>query len=56
MTRPVPEALAGWPVILRIPVQWGEMDAYGHVNNTVMFRYFESARVDDLAKCCFLRA
>ena len=56
MTHPVPEVLAGWPVVLRIPVQWGEMDAYGHVNNTVLFRYFESARVEYLAKCGFLRS
>jgi acyl-CoA thioester hydrolase len=26
-------------------VQWGEMDALGHVNNTVYFRYFETARI-----------
>jgi len=43
-------------VILRIPVQWGEMDAYGHVNNTVLFRYFESARVEYLVKCGFARS
>lgn len=24
---------------------WGEMDAFGHVNNVVYFRYFESARI-----------
>ena len=56
MAEPNPEALADWPVVLRIPVQWGEMDAYGHVNNTVLFRYFESARVEYLAKCGFLRS
>ncbi len=50
------EFLAGWPVVLRIPVQWGEMDAYGHVNNTVLFRYFESARVEYLVKCGFARS
>jgi len=37
--------LADYPVIVEIPVAWGEMDAFGHVNNTVFFRYFESARV-----------
>lgn len=26
-------------------VIWGDMDAYGHVNNTVYFRYFECARI-----------
>ncbi|WP_369602314.1 thioesterase family protein [Hahella sp. SMD15-11] len=30
---------------IEIPVRWGDMDAYGHVNNTVYFRYFEEARV-----------
>ena len=45
--------LAGFPVILELPVQWGEMDAYGHVNNTVFFRYFESARMAFLRQCGF---
>ncbi len=43
--------VAGFPVALEIPVQWGEMDAYGHVNNTVLFRYFESARIAYLERC-----
>jgi acyl-CoA thioester hydrolase len=30
---------------LTIPVRWGDMDALGHVNNTVYFRYCEQARV-----------
>ena len=47
------ELVRGWPVVVRIPVQWGEMDAYGHVNNTVFFRYFESARVRYLERCGF---
>ena len=32
----------------RIPIRWGDMDAYGHVNNTVYFRYMEQARVEFL--------
>jgi acyl-CoA thioester hydrolase len=28
-----------------LPVQWGEQDLFGHVNNTVYFRWFESARI-----------
>ena len=50
---PAHDLVAGWPVVVRIPVQWGEMDAYGHVNNTVFFRYFESARVRYLERCGF---
>jgi acyl-CoA thioester hydrolase len=30
----------------RISVRWGDMDYYGHVNNTLYFRYFEQARVE----------
>ena len=29
-----------------IPVQWGEMDAANHVNNTVYLRYAETARIE----------
>ena len=35
----------GHPVSIAIPVQWGDQDAFGHVNNTVYFRWFESARI-----------
>ncbi|WP_255532573.1 thioesterase family protein [Polynucleobacter sp. UK-Kesae-W10] len=28
------------------PIRWGDMDAYGHVNNTIYFRYMEQARVE----------
>jgi len=30
----------------RIPIRWGDMDAYGHVNNTIYFRYMEQARCE----------
>lgn len=43
----------GFPVVVELPVQWGDMDAYGHVNNVVFFRYFESARVEYLVRCAF---
>jgi acyl-CoA thioester hydrolase len=29
-----------------VPIRWGDMDAMGHVNNTVYFRFMEQARVD----------
>ena len=37
--------LEDYPTIIEIPVAWGEMDAFGHVNNVVYLRYFESARI-----------
>ena len=33
-----------------IPVRWGDLDALGHVNNTVFFRFMEQARVEWLEK------
>jgi len=33
-------------VVLRLPVQWGDLDAYGHVNNAAYLKWFESARAE----------
>lgn len=30
---------------LSMPIRWGDMDALGHVNNTVFFRYMEQVRM-----------
>jgi acyl-CoA thioester hydrolase len=45
MTDPLPPELADHPVALVLPVQWGDQDAFGHVNNIVHFRWMESARI-----------
>jgi acyl-CoA thioester hydrolase len=37
--------LAEFPVVISLPVIWGDMDAFQHVNNTVYVRWFESSRV-----------
>ena len=41
---------AGYPVTLRWPVAWGDMDAFGHVNNATYFRWFESVRIHYFAR------
>ena len=41
----VPDKLANYAVIHQQPVQWGEMDAFNHLNNVVYYRYAESARI-----------
>mgnify|MGYP001258539457 CR=1 FL=1 len=38
--------LCNWPVKMQIPVAWGDMDSFGHVNNTMYLRWCESARID----------
>lgn len=40
-----PAELADYPVVIQLPIQWGDQDAFGHVNNTVPIRWFESARI-----------
>jgi acyl-CoA thioester hydrolase len=39
------DPLAGFPTIITLPVQWGDQDAFLHVNNTVYIRWCESARI-----------
>jgi acyl-CoA thioester hydrolase len=33
-----------------IPLRWGDMDAMGHINNTLYFRYMEIVRLDWIFK------
>jgi len=37
--------LEDFPVHVTMPVAWGQMDAFGHLNNTAYFRFFEDARI-----------
>ncbi len=41
---------------IEIPVAWGEQDAFGHLNNVVYFRFFESVRMHYLDRIGVLRS
>lgn len=41
----IEKLLEGFPVIETRPVQWGEQDAFGHVNHAVYFRWCETSRI-----------
>jgi len=43
--KPIPDALSTYPVVHQQVMQWGEMDAFNHLNNVVYYRYAESARI-----------
>ena len=45
--------LQNYPVVIEIPVAWGDMDAFQHVNNVTYFKYFESARIAYFEKIKF---
>lgn len=49
-TKPHHESVAGFPVVVSIPVLFGDQDAFGHVNNTVYLRWCETARVEYLIR------
>ncbi len=43
--RAMDHALGRYPVSVTVPVAWGEMDAFEHVNNVAYARWVETARV-----------
>ena len=45
MNTNAPGVLKDYPIVLTLPILWGDQDAFGHVNNVVYFRWCESARV-----------
>jgi acyl-CoA thioester hydrolase len=42
--------LIEYPSVITLPIQWGDQDAFGHVNNTVPIRWFESSRINYLQR------
>ena len=46
MTAPMND----FPITVRFPIHWGDMDAYGHVNNARYFTWFEAARIAYMAR------
>lgn len=42
--------LAEFPVVTVIPLLWGDLDAFGHVNNLVYMRWAEAGRVEYLLR------
>lgn len=45
------ELPAAFPVTITLPVQWGDQDAFGHVNNVRFLRWFESSRIAYFRTC-----
>jgi acyl-CoA thioester hydrolase len=44
------EALIDFPVVITVPLLWGDHDAFGHVNNLACLRWCETARVEYLMR------
>ncbi|KAJ3020090.1 hypothetical protein HKX48_001344 [Thoreauomyces humboldtii] len=41
----VAKHLEGFSALINLPVQWGDQDSFGHLNNVQHMRYFESGRM-----------
>jgi acyl-CoA thioester hydrolase len=39
------KSLDDFHIRVEIPIAWGDMDSFKHVNNTKFFKYFETARI-----------
>lgn len=44
------KSLDKFPFVIEQPIDWGDMDAFGHINNVRFFRYFENVRIAYLNK------
>ena len=44
------DPLSEYPVVITVPVLWGDQDSFGHVNNTIYLRWCETARIDYLRR------
>lgn len=38
--------MKNWPLETEIPINWGDMDAFNHVNNIIFLRWCETARIE----------
>ena len=47
------DLIKDYPVVIELPIAWGDMDAFQHVNNIMYFKYFESARISYFDKLDF---
>ncbi len=44
------DALREFPLVITIPVEWGDQDALGHVNNVIYLRWSETGRIEYLSR------
>ncbi len=45
-----------WPIVTEIPVLWGDMDDFGHVNNIIYLKWCETSRVELFQKIWNLKS
>lgn len=43
MSRPVPRGRESYRWFMTCPTRWADNDAYGHINNTVYYQWFDTA-------------
>jgi len=47
-------SLDDFHISIEIPIAWGDMDSFKHVNNTKFFKFFETARIKYFEEAGFI--
>jgi acyl-CoA thioester hydrolase len=47
--------MTDFPITVRFPIHWADMDAFGHVNNGRHFTWFEAARIAYMVRVGLVR-
>lgn len=45
LTPKVQQLVSSWQCLLRLPLQWGDQDVFGHLNNVHYAKFLESGRI-----------
>ncbi|MBO5583748.1 MAG: acyl-CoA thioesterase [Prevotella sp.] len=52
MTQQIQEETVVYRHVMPLQIRWNDVDKFGHVNNSVYFQYYDTAKTDYIASLC----
>lgn len=52
MTQQIQEKTVVYRHVMPLQIRWNDVDKFGHVNNSVYFQYYDTAKTDYIASLC----
>ena len=52
MTQHIQEETVVYRHVMPLQIRWNDVDKFGHVNNSVYFQYYDTAKTDYIASLC----
>ena len=52
MTQQIQEETVVYRHVMPLQIRWNDVDKFGHVNNSVYFQYYDTAKTDYIANLC----